>query len=84
MKKVLIKLKACVGETVVVNNYRMKEDVWEEGEVKEVNVGINKNLAYKVQYSVLLHRRSLSKKRMYKDGGRPILLVVGDDKLKKI
>ena len=75
--KVSLYIKAGTGDRVWVKNYRKRPEIWEPGEVYNVEATIRKDLSAHVSYRVRLDRESWSPK--YGGSYNPIFVTVGDD-----
>jgi hypothetical protein len=80
---ILVKIKANRGDRVIVYNYR-RNDKAEYATVQNVTVGINKDGGYHVSYYVRLDRVTTGRSRMYPEGGKPLFLTVGDEKIVRV
>jgi hypothetical protein len=79
-----VQIKVKEGDPCLAQNYRSVHKPWEPGKVHRVKVGIRDNLFYQVSYEVLLDRTTTGKSRMFPDGGAPIFLTVGDERIKAV
>jgi hypothetical protein len=74
-----VPIKALPGTLVDVSNYRRNGKL-ERGTIKRIIVKYGENHQY-VSYEVLLDRRSSAKSIFYPNGGAPLLIRVGSDKI---
>ncbi len=82
--EIKVKVKALTGDKCNVVNYKSRYNTVETGTVMDVSVGINKDGSYRVAYRVLLDRKTTGRSRMFREGGAPLFLHVGDDKITKL
>lgn len=76
---IMVQTKAAQGDHVDALNYKLRPPRWESGKVISVGCGIRKDGTYHVSYDILLDRRSTGSSRMFREGGGPLRLTVGDD-----
>jgi len=82
-------VKVLPGQKCLALNYRCKPAVWETGECTHVEIGVNHRGKPNVQYTVILDRRSLSKRDKYRQAaghdvyGTVLRLYVGQDKIER-
>ena len=84
MAKITIEPKALTNHKCMALNYKKRPARWEEGTVRGVEVGVSSDGSYSISYRVLLDRRTTGRSRMFRDGGAPIFITVGDDGIQKI
>jgi len=77
--KITVYVKALPDEKCIVRNYRCRPAKWENGIVRDTEVGIRSDGTYHVSYRVLLDRRTTGRSRMFRDGGAPIFVTVWGD-----
>lgn len=79
-----IQTKAIPYDVVSVLNYKRKDTQWEDATVQFVDVNIRDENEFKIEYRVILDRRSTGKSRGFPKGGAPIILTVSDNQIEKI
>ena len=77
--KITINVKVLPDENCIVRNYCCRPAQWENGIVRDTEVGIRADGTYHVSYRVLLDRRTTGRSRMFPEGGAPIFVTGGDD-----
>jgi hypothetical protein len=83
MCKINVEIKCLPGDQCIARNYRRKPADWENGVCRSVSVGIRNDKSYHVSYEVLLDRKTTGRSRMFREGGAPLFITVGDEAISK-
>ena len=82
--KFSIQTKAIPNDKVSILNYKRKGIQWEDATVQFVDVNIKNENEFKIEYRVILDRRSTGKSRGYPKGDAPIILTVSNNQIEKL
>ena len=81
--KIEVEVLVTVGNEVLVQNYRTKDNRYEAGVITRVEVSVNSEWQTRVGYDVRLHRKSYPRNGR-RELGNPIILYVLQDKIQMV
>lgn len=78
-------VKVVREEPCLVLNYRLRPNQWENGIVEDVTCHVTIDGHCVPQYRVrLVDRVTTNRSKYYPNGGKPLILTVGDSRIEKI